>query len=89
MSENEKSKRYLDEFFNLKGMDSEIYKKFSTVGNVKKTDQNTSDKQIKVPAEIHQEIKILAAAEGREMREIVTTAFEFYRQHRNSINDND
>lgn len=43
------------------------------------------DKQIKVPPEIHQEIKMLAAAEGREMREIVTTAFEFYKKYRNSI----
>lgn len=50
------------------------------------TDQNTPDKQIKVPADIHQEIKMLAAAERREMKEVVTTAFEFYRKHRNSLN---
>jgi len=43
------------------------------------------DKQIKVPAEIHQEIKVLAATEGREMREVVTTAFEFYKTYRNFI----
>jgi len=42
------------------------------------------DKQIKVPAEIHQEIKIFAAKEGREMREVVTTAFEFYKKYRNT-----
>lgn len=48
------------------------------------TDKNSPDKQIKVPADIHQEIKILAAAEGREMREVVTTAFEFYKKHRNN-----
>lgn len=41
------------------------------------------DKQIKVPPEIHQEIKMLSAKENREMREIVTTAFEFYMKYRN------
>lgn len=50
---------------------------------------NSPDKQIKVPADIHQQIKILAASEGREMREVVTTAFEFYKKYRNSINEND
>src|SRR5690554_2722017 len=41
------------------------------------------DKQIKVPFEVHQEIKLLSANEGREMREIVTTAVEFYMKYRN------
>lgn len=45
------------------------------------------DKQIKVPAEVHKDIKVLASQEGREMREVVTTAFEFYKKHRNSIKD--
>lgn len=43
------------------------------------------DKQIKVPAEVHQEIKLLSVKEGREMREIVTTAFDFYMKYRNEI----
>jgi len=42
------------------------------------------DKQIKVPSDIHQEIKLLSVKEGREMREIVTTAFEFYMQNRDT-----
>lgn len=41
------------------------------------------DKQIKVPHEIHQKIKLLSVKEKREMREIVTTAFEFYVKYRN------
>lgn len=44
------------------------------------------DKQIKVPAEIHQKVKLLSAEEGREMREIVTTAFHFYIANRNKKN---
>ncbi|MYL43922.1 hypothetical protein [Virgibacillus salexigens] len=52
------------------------------------TDNNKKpDKPVKVPADIHQEIKIFAAKEGREMREVVTTAFEFYKKYRNSIKD--
>ena len=43
------------------------------------------DKQIKVHADIHQQIKILAASEGREMREVVSAAFEFYINYRDSI----
>lgn len=42
------------------------------------------DKQIKVPPEIHQKIKLLAAKERREMREIVTTAFDFYLSNRHN-----
>ncbi len=52
------------------------------------TDNNKKpDKHVKVPADIHQDIKIFAAKEGREMREVVTTAFEFYKKYRNSIKD--
>ena len=47
--------------------------------------EKQQDKQIKVPAEIHQEIKLLSVKEGREMREIVTTAFDFYTKYRNEI----
>lgn len=47
------------------------------------------DKQIKVPSEVHKDIKLLAAKEGREMRELITTAFEFYKKYRNTIKDND
>jgi hypothetical protein len=50
-------------------------------------DKKHPDKQIKVPADVHQKIKVLAAAEGREMREVVTTAFEFYQKYRNTIKD--
>lgn len=51
------------------------------------TENNNPDKQIKVPADIHQQIKLLSAAEGREMREVVTTAFEFYQKYRNEVKD--
>lgn len=47
--------------------------------------KSEQDKQIKVPANIHHDIKLLSAKEGREMREIVTTAFEFYTKNRNKI----
>lgn len=39
-------------------------------------------KQIKVPAEIHKDIKLMAAQENREMLEIVTTAYKFYKKYR-------
>lgn len=47
--------------------------------------ENQQDKQVKVPPEIHQKIKLLSAKESREMREIVTTAFEFYMKYRNEM----
>lgn len=50
-------------------------------------DKKHPDKQIKVPADVHQEIKVLAASEGREMREVVTTAFEFYQKYRNNLKE--
>lgn len=46
------------------------------------TDKDDVAKQIKVPAEIHKDIKLMAAQENREMREIVTTAYEFYKKYR-------
>jgi len=39
-------------------------------------------KQIKVSTDIHKNIKLLAAKEGREMREIVETAYQFYIENR-------
>lgn len=41
-----------------------------------------NDKLIKVPPQTHQQIKMLAAKETRQMREIVATAFEFYMKNR-------
>ncbi|MGM0941349.1 MAG: hypothetical protein ACQEWU_10360 [Bacillota bacterium] len=52
------------------------------------TDNNKKpDKPVKAPAGIHQDIKIFAAKEGREMREVVVTAFKFYEKYRNEIKD--
>ena len=41
------------------------------------------DKQIKIPAKTHKEVKLLSVEEGREMREIMQTAFEYYMKNRN------
>jgi len=50
------------------------------------SEQNTQpDRQVKVPPEVHQDIKTLAFEEGREMREVVTTAYEFYKKYRNEV----
>jgi len=46
-------------------------------------DNKAADKQIKVPADIHRQIKMLSVQEDREMREIVETAFRFYIEYRN------
>lgn len=43
---------------------------------------NALNKQIKVSPEIHKDIKLMAAHENREMREIVETAYKFYKKHR-------
>ncbi|WP_179123782.1 hypothetical protein [Paraliobacillus ryukyuensis] len=42
------------------------------------------DKQIKVPPEVHQLVKVTAAKEGTEMREFVTKAINFYLKYRGS-----
>lgn len=46
-------------------------------------DNKAADKPIKVPADIHKQIKMLSVQEDREMRELVKTAWEFYIKHRN------
>jgi len=50
------------------------------------SEQNTQrDRQVKVPPEVHQDIKTLAFEEGQKMREVITTAYEFYQKHGNKV----
>jgi len=46
-----------------------------------------SNKQIKVSPEIHKDIKLMAVQENREMREIVTAAYQFYKKYRFKLGD--
>jgi len=42
------------------------------------TTKKTPDKQVKISADRHYKLKVLAAKENREMREIIEDAFDMY-----------
>jgi len=41
------------------------------------------DKHVKISADRHQQLKIIAATEGREMRDIINEAFDLYVSQKN------
>ncbi|MEC1158690.1 hypothetical protein [Cytobacillus horneckiae] len=51
-----------------------------------KCEDKEQDKQVKLSAARHHQLKIIAAKEKREMREIVSTALDFYFRNRNKEN---
>lgn len=47
------------------------------------TEKSGLNKQIKVAPSVHYDIKVTAAKEGKEMRELIEKAWEFYKKNKN------
>lgn len=45
------------------------------------TDKKHPNKQVKVSSDVHYDIKVTAAREGKEMRELMEKTWEFYKEH--------
>lgn len=51
----------------------------------KKSDK-LNDKSIRISADRHREIKLMAVKEDREMRDVINEAFDIYKQYKEEYN---
>lgn len=45
---------------------------------MKNSENQPKDKHVKISADRHQQLKLLSAKEGRDMRDIINDAFDYY-----------